>query len=281
MTRSCPPLPHSRRSLSHSSWSAWHCFYGTASAAGDSHTQPTKEQLFQSLTTCLALSLNTVAGDDSADVDVLDWLSTELQCVDSPDAIDDLFTVELPKLVLHFTAVRQQADEDTGVLPVVDANSAFGLFIRHQQLMYNCASFDDVGRLYEQMVEYVAGKEITSTLSPTQLVAFVRSQAAAVQSSVGRQSYSQMERSCDEVADAASASAPAASALLCYVTALAACDFEEATRQLHRFADISSSLEPTVDGGDSGSGRMRTGLLNLALLHGRFGQTELCVELPR
>jgi len=251
---------------------------------GDAYAQPTKHQLNQSLIARLNLRYNENGDtDDSGDLGVVEWLHNELLAMDSPDAIDDLFTVELAKLTLHFTAVRQQADEDTGVLPAVDANSAFGLFIRQQQLLYNCASFDDVGRLYEQTVEYVEGGESSSTPSAAQLLAFVRSQAAAVQSSIGRQSHTELQRLCDEAADATSAAAPAASAFLSYVTALACCDYEEATRQLHRFADISSAIDPTASSGggstNSGSERMRTGLLNLALLHARFGHTDLCVEL--
>ena len=139
------------------------------------------------------------------------------------------------------------------MLPVVDASSAFGLFVRHQQLLYHCAAFDTVGRLYEQCREWAEGAESSSTPSAPQLLAFVRSRAAAVQSSMGRHSAAHMQRLCDELAEAASANVTAASAFLCYVTALTCCDFEEATRQLHRFADLSSSLDSTTDRGASGS----------------------------
>ena len=244
---------------------------------GDSHTQPSYQQLVHSLSGCLGLLSDE--SDAGGAVAVVEWLHDALQCVASPDAIDGLFSVELPALLADFTALREQADDDAGVLPVVDANSAFGLFIRYQQLLYNCASFDEVGRLFEQCVEYVGGAEVAETPSAAQLLAFVRSQAAAVQSSIGRHSHSAMQQLCDDVAESTQGRAPAASAFLSYVTALANCDYEEATRQLHRFADLSSSLDPTADRGASGSERMRNGLLNLALLHARFGHTDLCVEL--
>ena len=255
---------------------------------GDSCTQPSRQQLEHALSTRLNLTHDAADNDDdnsdSASIAVLEWWQSAMHAMDSPDAIDELFTTDLPKLLIHFVQARDQADDDTGVLPAVDANSSFGLFIRHQQLMYNCASFDEVGRLYEQVVEYMAGKEESAvTPSASQMLAFVQSKAAAVQSSIGRHSHASLQRLCDEVAAAASGTAPAAAAFLSYVTALASSDYEEAARQLHRFADMSSLLEPTVGGVAGGSGggsaRMRSGLLNLALLHARFGHTDLCVEL--
>ena len=238
------------------------------------------------------------------------WRS-QLDALDSPDALDELFA-SLPSLLLHFPSVQGKergVAGEGGWVWGVDVTSVLGLFVRQQVWAYQSGMFAGLTTLWDALERYkreggedaaqgegAEGGEVERRQLPSvaQLQALIRRKGEEVQSTMGRVSHEEMDRLCVEVEEAAalssaplSASAASTSAsvsFLRYLVALAHFDYEGAINHLHRFTDYSSAAPPTLLSSPAVSplsSSVKSGLLNLALLHCRFGHAELAVELIR
>ena len=148
----------------------------------------------------------------------------------------------------------------------------------------------------ETSAEEGAGERTRQLPSVSQLHALIRRKGEEVQSLLGRVSHEEMDLLCVEVEQAtalssiplsaAAASTSASVSFLRYLVAVAHFDYEGAINHLHRFTDYTSaaSQPPPTSSSSSTvatlpSSSVESGLLNLALLHGRFGHVEMAVEL--
>ena len=244
----------------------------------------------------LIASALSAPSDAALSSDCRSWLRLQLAGFTSPDAVDDFFASLRGMLV---EVGRAEAEDSEALLRGVDVRSAFGLFVRQQLYAFHSGAFHTIARLWDELQAYREdadaeddGEERLERPSVAQLQALIGRKGEEVQALMGRLSYDHVERLCAEVEEAATrtavplsasaASTSAAVSFLRYLVAVAQFDYEAAINHLHRFTDYSSAASPPPPPSapsSPASSSVKSGLLNLALLHGRFGHAELAVEL--